>query len=414
MNTSNAVPDIRFAKTIQLLLAILSILIVILPSGKIYHFNSKVFVSVVLVLLLAVNLLRIDFRKIRKFIICSALFMIFLAISVSVGYFNGFSSTVLHEASLFVGLYLVFSLFYLANILEILNKRIFFLTIVISSFVLYILKVIVFFIIFFKPDASDTLRNAIAIIFSVSPMIGHLDSNWIKPIVRVNFIFDLVAIYLVVFYKDIADICSSLKRKKFLFPYLIFASFSIYASCSRYIWGAFLLLVFVRILINRKNNFEKMIFSISTLAFFLFVLSFSNPVRRFSGAVVQSSDKLRIVQSNVIKDMFLEHPIFGIGMGGYSKNCIRSEISPFIYESQIQSLFMKFGVVGVFILFVILGFYIRKLYVDASIFTLFSFFIALCYGFFNPYIVQSAFSLLMFMLYLLNANNRTHILGNPV
>ena len=388
MNTKRA-----FAFFLNLLCA----LIIILPSGKIFYFNTKLLASLVLISLLFKVRKEIDLRKISKFVFCSFLFLIFISVSVTVGYVNNFNDTVLKELYMFLGFYVVFLVYYLAYRSNKLDKKAFFETIFFSSFVFYLIKVVIWSLLYAHVLNVESLSGFILRVFNSDSMIGPVVKG-----MRINFVFDLFSIFIVVFLRNISEVCSDQKNNSFLYVYILLSSFSIYLAYSRYIWFSFLLLMTLKCLFNLKDILERKIFCTAIVSFMLCVFLFSNPFDRISGADTQNSDKIRVVQSNFIAKDFVSHPLLGLGMGGYDKDCIRSIPAIFAYEMEIPAFLMKFGVIGFLTLCAILFFYLQKLYANRSYFLLFSFLVALSYGFFNPYVIKSPFSLLMFMLYLLS------------
>ncbi|EKN6347563.1 hypothetical protein ACXKU5_004398 [Yersinia enterocolitica] len=63
------------------------------------------------------------------------------------------------------------------------------------------------------------------------------------------------------------------------------------------------------------------------------------------GISSETSDDVRFEQVAWILNTFLEHPIFGTGLGGSAED-IRSLVAPWTYEMSLLALIMKLGVVG--------------------------------------------------------------------
>jgi len=348
----------------------------------------------------------INLSEISKFVFCSCLFLIFIFVSVTTGYINNFRNTVLKELYIFLGFYLVFLVHYLVYKSNKLDKKFFFKTILFSSLAFYFIKVGICLSIYFHILDVEHLNGLILRVFDAEPMIGPVAKG-----MRISFIFDLFSIFIVVFLTNILNICFDYKNNRFLYVYILFSSFSIYLAYSRYIWFSFLLLMIFKLLFNSKDVREGKIFYTFAALFLLWVFVFSNPVDRIVGVATKNSDRIRVTQLDVIEKDFISHPILGLGMGGYDKNCIRSATAVFIYEMEIPAFFMKFGVIGFSMLCGVLFFYVQKLYMNKNYFILFCFLIALFYGFFNPYVITSSFSLLMFMLYLLSEHETGAAVG---
>jgi hypothetical protein len=115
---------------------------------------------------------------------------------------------------------------------------------------------------------------------------------------------------------------------------------------------------------------------------------------RYQSRAVDVSDEIRKEQTAALMDAWHESPVIGGGFGYYTKDYIRSERAPYIYEVQWLSFLIKLGLLGmIFPIFLVLlllygilnGQRIPDHYVLALV--LLSF---LAGGFTNQYLVNSA------------------------
>lgn len=113
----------------------------------------------------------------------------------------------------------------------------------------------------------------------------------------------------------------------------------------------------------------------------------------------ESSDGIRAQQASALWGLFLQHPVLGVGLGGYDINLIRSATEPYSYELQLFSLLPKLGMVGSLILasfivwcFIVLG--RDQRYIGMLVLAMF-----LAAGMLNPYLFSSSASLVyLFMM----------------
>ena len=113
----------------------------------------------------------------------------------------------------------------------------------------------------------------------------------------------------------------------------------------------------------------------------------------------ESSDGIRAQQASALWGLFLQHPVLGVGLGGYDVNLIRSATEPYSYELQLFSLLPKVGIIGSLILagfivwcFIVLG--REQRYIGMLVLVMF-----LAAGMLNPYLFSSSASLVyLFMM----------------
>jgi hypothetical protein len=107
---------------------------------------------------------------------------------------------------------------------------------------------------------------------------------------------------------------------------------------------------------------------------------------------VDYGDYLRMTQYRAIISEFSLHPLFGIGLGGYTYEIIRNELNPWMYEGQLLALIMQIGIVGnlaLALLVVNIGVsrYKKRIYINWSWLVIFCGWIFACIT--NPYLLSS-------------------------
>jgi len=129
--------------------------------------------------------------------------------------------------------------------------------------------------------------------------------------------------------------------------------------------------------------------------------------RRVSSKDVDLSDGTRMWQVNALIAEFLEYPILGKGLGGYTKESIRDNAILHSYEVQWVAFLMQFGISGLLLLLIatgIIAFKILTLPISRSKIGLFVlFFFWLLSGFTNPFLI-SLTSGILYSVFFLSAN----------
>jgi hypothetical protein len=105
-----------------------------------------------------------------------------------------------------------------------------------------------------------------------------------------------------------------------------------------------------------------------------------------------------VAQVAALKSFIADAPWFGHGLGTYSHLVWRSLDAPYVYEAQLLALFGQVGIVGVFLLVVLMMSYFRwfrpngqrSVMLSAGLFLLLVGWLA--GGFLNPSVISSAAS----------------------
>ena len=171
---------------------------------------------------------------------------------------------------------------------------------------------------------------------------------------RVHFVSDFLIPPVLYYY-------IALRKKAFgLAEILVFVLllFSVVVSFTRYLWLYSVVAIFLACLSGGTNSMRASTLAAGLVAILL--LSFGDIIielveLRFSSDVAGASDIERVIQIDSLYRWFLDAPIFGHGLGAYTRETIRSELLPYSYEVQLLALLGQIGIVGCTILAVILG-----------------------------------------------------------
>jgi hypothetical protein len=115
-------------------------------------------------------------------------------------------------------------------------------------------------------------------------------------------------------------------------------------------------------------------------------------VSRFVGDNAISSDFQRAEMYFPLIEKYVQYPILGVGMGGYTEELIRVERLPWNYELQWLAFTMQFGIFGVFFLALTallpMFVYFKNSFSYGAILIMYVLWIGV--GFFNSFLITSA------------------------
>jgi hypothetical protein len=174
--------------------------------------------------------------------------------------------------------------------------------------------------------------------------------------------------------------------------------FSVVISFTRYLWLYSVIALLLAWATAGRNTLRLSVVFAVLVAIVLLVSggTIVELIRlRFSNDVAGASDIERILQIKALYNWFLDAPIFGHGLGAYTRQNIRSELLPYSYEVQLLALLGQIGIVGCSLLGVLIGYlywrtarYAKSWPKALSIAVLLA--VWLAGGFFNPNLFSSA------------------------
>lgn len=208
-------------------------------------------------------------------------------------------------------------------------------------------------------------------------------------------------------------------KKWFKVLFIAVSLVAVFLSFSRYLIAIAFLSIILHILTLRLKTI------ISTTAILIFCSFISvcligpNNVyavieRRFLAKDIDLSDNTRVVQINALFADFLEYPILGKGLGGYSKESIRDSTILHSYEVQWVAFLMQFGLFGIVLLLAAVGIIAFKILTppvtrpNTALFVLF-----ICWllsGFTNPFLISLTSGILYSVFLLSGHDNKNEVI----
>ena len=275
--------------------------------------------------------------------------LFFVAVWGGIGFLCGFEETVFDEAlnflNFFAGLIVSYCLIDSGIVSHFVVRKI-----LISLVLMYIsIKGVAFLLDYLN---IFTLKDSIQFFNDVSG--GRLAySKTPMGFLRVSTVGDVLVYFLYGLYGSIGKI-----RKVFLvFCLMLPLTVSL---TSRYFWGMYIFFsVAIFIIRVSKNHRSRIMLWMCVCLFMVLVFGgiaalgevgiyeyFAQDVLGGMGRNVARSDAVRMAQSLALIEGFWEHPILGLGLGGFLETCIRDKANPFNYEMWYLACLMKFGFVG--------------------------------------------------------------------
>lgn len=261
---------------------------------------------------------------------------------------------------------------------------------------------------------SDMLI-AISYYFGTRPLTGDIEDSLVG---RVAFASDIILPYAV-FIATLS--CVHNKGRVYNCIWLLILLMSVFMGMSRFYWAATLcciILAFINDLNRKKSILFLLIFFVIATVVLNVIPETGEMIRdRFSEKNVSYSDGIRKEQFPYIFSAFERKPLFGNGIGFYLPEYMRAIEVPYLYELQILSLLMQFGIVGFSIIFIPIFISIvhRVRNVDLSyrIAVLVMAGIWFASGFFNPVLFSSSGGVAFLMIFTMPDLVRHTVSGGP-
>lgn len=203
----------------------------------------------------------------------------------------------------------------------------------------------------------------------------------------------------------------------FKYSYFVISIVAIMFSFSRFLMGvAFFSSILYMVTLNKKNLQKALLLFLGLVVVFIAVLGFDVLLtmieRRFFSHDNYYSDLTRTQQIDALMEQFFKAPYFGMGLGGFVKDFVRDGGIVYSYEVQWVAFLMQFGLFGIILLLIPVGFICSQFLLRPLSKVKFSFLglflIWLLSGFTNPFLISLA-SGIVYAIFLLAAN----ILNRP-
>lgn len=205
----------------------------------------------------------------------------------------------------------------------------------------------------------ETLTEFASSIFHVQLVTGPTCMRDLYKIVMVNDLTLVVFPFLLL---------QARYRRAFLFFGLGLVMLALMLSYSRYLMLAFVAISLVTAL-SAESARAKLVIAISLLAAWtvVYALVGSCFLARFTSGFDEAqpessanvyADQIRRSQFEHFKELIVEKPLMGHGVGSYHRDYIRLPLVPYSYELQLLSFVFKLGLIGFSLLSVgVLGFF---------------------------------------------------------
>ncbi|MFP8618558.1 hypothetical protein ACLH2L_00375 [Klebsiella grimontii] len=220
---------------------------------------------------------------------------------------------------------------------------------------------------------------------------------------RINFMSDYI-LPMAIFIKTKQYLRKDSPR--FSSVIILILMYSIIISLSRFLWAAGLLSLAMGIASDIKKKKSLLIISFAAIMITIIISlpSVQEVIEfRMASKGVERSDDLRTLQFNAIYREFEKAPLLGNGVGYYVPTLLRSTISRYSYELQIQALYMQMGIFGATtILLLIIGTLLTQVRGFGAKNTIFYFVLISLWmagGFFNPVILSSTGGVAFMLLF---------------
>jgi hypothetical protein len=167
-----------------------------------------------------------------------------------------------------------------------------------------------------------------------------------------------LCLYLLMMYRQRLGI-----RNLTAFISFVLLTISLLLTFSRYFWAFSGVALLLGLLFAKRDRFYAFLLTGVSL-----ILLVSLPVLipiamlRFSVDVAGGSDDVRVLQIAAMKRYFWDAPLLGHGLGSHTDEIIRSESLPYLYEVQLLALANQVGIVGLLLLAAILLYYFHALF----------------------------------------------------
>lgn len=145
-----------------------------------------------------------------------------------------------------------------------------------------------------------------------------------------------------------------------IFFLLLFAS--LLFTFSRYFWGFAAVAFLLGLLIGKRDRFYWSLAAMLGLSILITLPTLAAIAKlRFSADVAGGSDDVRTLQIHALSRYFWQAPVLGHGYGSHPYEVTRSDTLPYVYEVQLLALAAQEGVVGLALMAAVALFYLSGL-----------------------------------------------------
>ena len=338
------------------LLRVFVYLLIVLPSGSIFHVNVKVIWFGVLLVPACLHLVETDqftLRHIGLLLLLPGIFAVWIPIAGIYGFPLAFSLSEYKDiVTTLVSCWLAAVYFTRDEV-----ARIRFLRAVLHAEILTcVLKVVLLLYAFVRGVPVSFLIDSINTLFGVNLM----GVDFASSLGRIQFIADgliPLCLYLLLRYRRRLGI--GVASATIMFGLL---ALSLVLTFSRFLWGFAVLAFLLGLVSGQRDRFRAWLLVILGIAVLLSLPIIAPLVQlRFSTGVAGGSDEVRDGQIPALERFFLDAPLFGHGLGSYTSEVIRGKLR-YVYEVQLYALAGQVGITGMGLFALLIGYYFRALW----------------------------------------------------
>ncbi|HHT0496709.1 TPA: hypothetical protein ACTXFX_002726 [Raoultella planticola] len=273
-------------------------------------------------------------------------------------------------------------------------------TIINCLIIIGLIKFLIFVYATLTGGSVASVVSTISKLFNTSLMTMESDDVSIS---RINFMSDYI-LPIAIFIKTKEYLSKNSSRLNSIA--IMILMYSIIISMSRFLWAAGILSFAMGIAsdITKKKSIFIISIAVIMMAVILSLPSVQEVIEfRMASKGVERSDDLRTLQFNAIYREFIKAPLLGNGLGYYVPTLLRSTLSKYSYELQIQALYMQMGIVGATALLLLIISTLltqtKKFGAKNTLFFLILISMWISGGFFNPVILSSTGGVAFMLLF---------------
>lgn len=387
------------SETIKSLYFIIIILISALPNGVFFWIPLKTILFVFLVLLFIYTFIKYEIGISKKLFLTSLFIFTFLTLYMVYGSLN-FGFVAITEYRMII-ITMIFSIIIYIFHTTLFSKKDFFYLYSWIIACIFLIKILAYLYGFLN-EGRESSVEFYELYFNTRTISMNLPNGLYRLYLNTDMIAAFYPFVLAWAQKE------KFELKRIIYYCLFFMSLLLaISSFSRYLIVLFFIGLFL--LICYKKNFLQVV-PIFLLASLFAVFVYSGTIMQFIELRVYSnqneaSDQIRAEQFDVLLNLFFNNPFFGLGIGAYDPNYIRSSNNIFSYENQLLSFLPKIGVFGIITLLLMFSYWLYVFFLRKNLIGILAIILFILSGWFNPYLYSSNVAILyVFILLMMHSH----------
>lgn len=388
------------SETIKSLYFFIIILISALPNGIFFGMPLKIILFVFLVLLFIYAFIKYEIRISKKLFLTSLFIFTFLTLYMVYGSLN-FGFVAITEYRMII-ITMIFSIIIYIFHTTLFSKKDFFYLYSWIVACIFLIKILAYLYGFLN-EGRESSVEFYELYFNTRTISMNLPNGFYRLYLNTDMIAAFYPFVLAWAQKE------KFELKRIIYYCLFFMSLVlVMSSFSRYLIVLFFIGLFL--LIYYKKNFLQVV-PIFLLASLFVVFVYYDAIIQFIELRVYSnqneaSDQIRAEQFDVLLNLFFNNnPFFGLGIGAYDPNYIRSSNNMFSYENQLLSFLPKIGVFGITTLLLMFSYWLYVFFWRKNLIGILAIILFILSGWFNPYLYSSNVAILyVFVLLMMHSH----------